>query len=361
MSPFAPRKFLHVRLYSFDKGPGKNLEMLGSYLSSQGHFVLGHYFEKNLTDDYIDQFLRPADILMIGMSSKSPGVELALTHKAQERKIPVIWFSDTHLVFCRPAFVNSGLWPNSVTVLDQYEADLAMKIGYPRAVATGLPLWEEIPRMTLDVNQVRRKLGVGQKRLILGVFGKDPNINVRILNDLFDALGDYTALQAINDEDLICFLPRFHPGDPCHPSNNPGFYESVLEGVPDWVIEMIRNDGDVWGSTDQLVLASDLVFASHSGAGMAAVFHRKAVIDYLPDYVMERLAKLTGVSIWPPAEVGATLKVTHPSHLGIAIDFALSDFGHEYIRSAQERNYPIPESGMALKKLTAEVAYQTST
>ena len=302
-----------------------------------------------MIDQEIKDWLDGVDVLVTGMSAKNPSYELALTRQAKEIKIPVLWFSDTHLIFNRPTFTQSGIWPDSVTVLDQLEAALAHQVGYPRAVVVGSPLWEKIPSMRCDVELVRKTLGVREQdyeKLFMVVLGKDSNNNLRIIRDLSNAVSR-------NLEYYRAFWLRFHPGDPHHPSKDPGFYEryKYYKGYSDFKL----------GETEALVLACDLVIGSHSGANVAAIFHRKPSLDYLPDYVMERLRKLINTDCWPPADSGASLKVTKAEDLGTAIDFALSDFGREYIRSFQERFYPIPEPNQAVKKIETELKYLAQT
>ncbi len=247
--------------------------------------------------------------------------------------------------------MKEGVGPDSIAVLDEQEARMARAVGYSRVAVTGLPLWESIVEMKLDVERVRNGLGLLPcGKMILAVFGKDPTNNLRIIENLADALNE-----AVPQFESWVLWPRWHPGDPKHPAKEADFYPKILsdflaEGWP--VIPCQTNE---WGETDALVLASDVVFGSHATTLMAAVLHRKPVIDYLPDYVTDRLEKMTGSRIWPPAEVGATLKVDNSEHLADAFCFALSEFGQKTQRRLQELYYPRPTLGTAVRKLADEM------
>lgn len=352
-----PSRSMRVCLYSYDKGPGKNLELLAEHLQQQGHEIRGFYFEfTNKEEVGFGNWLLGNDALVLGMSSKEPKYELMLTRLAKARKIPVLWVADTHMVFNRPAFVasmKSGVGPDSIAVLDEQEARMAREVGYPRVVVTGLPLWESMVEMKCDVEQLRKGLDLSHdEKIVLAVFGKDPNNNERIINDLVVALNEVSA----DDYDYLALLPRWHPGDPKHPTKDSSFYSSILENSLYHFVPTIGQTNE-YGDTDSLVLASDVVFGSHATTLMAAVLHRRPAIDYLPDYVTDRLEKMTGSRIWPPAESGATLKVDDPAHLADAFHFALSYFGQKTQRRFQELYYPKPTPGLAVKKLAAEVDY----
>ena len=129
---------LNVRLYGYDADSGKNLELLAEYLTQKGHNVKGFYFEHPMSDVEMVDWLKGADVVVTGMSSKNSQFELRLTEIAQFMiNIPVLWFSDAYLAFNQSAFVDSGLLPNSLAVVSEKEVDLAYQNAYDNVVAVG--------------------------------------------------------------------------------------------------------------------------------------------------------------------------------------------------------------------------------
>ncbi|MEK9186558.1 MAG: hypothetical protein AAB885_03160, partial [Patescibacteria group bacterium] len=270
-------------------GPAKNLVRVASALSDRNHEVAAV-----LSKDPESMIYAPAlmsfnpDAVLVTTSSMNISDELAVIVQARQRGIPYAIFADTYGAHNRSEMPEEMKRDCSVVfVPDETEKEFSREIGYPRAEVSGVPIWEDYADLSNYPSRgdIRGKLGISDEEIaVVSAFGKDGNLNRRLLQDTVKALR--MAIEATKRH--FIFIPRFHPGDQSL-KTDPNFYKEVLDGS---LVRII--DSSAYKSADDIMPAMDLIVSQFSTIGINAIYQRKPVIEYMIDPVLERLEKQTG-------------------------------------------------------------------
>jgi len=324
---------LKILICGRDIGPSKSLARVASAAINRGHAVRAVLFQP--LSDWQNLLLWQPDIVLASPATLDWQDVLALSKATKTAGIPLAWFCDTYSVFCRPNYAE--LRSDIIFVPDETEAKRAQEYGYPKVIASGVPLWEEFRDMSqyLDRKKTRRELGILPEQtavMFLGV--KKGEVTLRALQEVT------ATLQKI--EAPFVFLPRLHPGDENVKS---GLYDKFFADLPlFW-----ENTVSIAPSAESLLLATDMVISLGATTNICAAFINGPAIDYLPDYVLDNIEAQYGERVWMPAESGATLKASSIGELEQGIKSLLTPEGQNTLFSRQREIYPpdLPVGGAA--------------
>ncbi len=332
---------MRVLIVSRTVGPARNLAKVAAALVDGTHEVMAV-----LSKDP-DAMVDPArlvgdfkpDVVLASTSSANLEDELSVMNEAVRHGVPIAMFADTYGAFWRKGFRVWGCADaiNTLFVPDEAEKKLAEGKGFQRVVVSGVPLWEELAQSREDFDLARKvgraKLGVDGHKLITWSPGKNGKLNKQTLLEIFAAFREMGERFC----ETLAFVIRFHPGDDGL-KNDPNFYKEVLPGCPVRVVV----DSGIFKKQEDIVPAVDLLINSSGTLGIAGIYQRRPVLEYLPKDWEDRLEEATGFRTWPPASCGASLLVSDQKNLASGILALIGEFDGPRIKmcDAQVRNYP---------------------
>jgi hypothetical protein len=329
---------MNILFFTQDMGPARNLARIAVEAVDRGHRVKSFLlFRSNIAKHIIDSCL-DCDVAMFTPSTLNLETDKEFIKKLKQNRKTIALFSDTYGTFLNPQVLQIAHLCDFVFVPDEFEKEKALRAGFNTVVVSGIPLWEDFckpARYTGD--DIRLSLGIPRGiNTVLFVGIKKGGITKHAFEDLLFAISKVNA--------SLFLIPRFRPEDEFF---NEGNYEYLLRsrgiGFAD-SHRLYKNIGD-------LLPAADLVVSLASTVGIEAVYRRKRVIDYLPDYFCERLKELGDDGAWNPAELGATRKADSKESLALAINHLFTDDGFAELRKNQEKFYPLLEQGNAAKRV----------
>lgn len=241
-----------------------------------------------------------ADAVLLGMSASSAlaAEEIAAGEAARNAGKPFALFADTFMVH-RTWFTDLEKDAAAVFTVNKKVADRVRKYYREGAiVVSGNPIWEDFffPETTREA--VRTKMRIAEReKVVLVPGGKVMEIN----RDLLQAAMNATHKVSNRHSCSYRVLFSVHPGDKTDPS---AYYDLIAN--PSNSAEIVTK---AKASTDDLVLACDILIESMSTAGIYAACQRKPVIDYLTERALDRLEKMTGMRTWDLCEEGAACAV----------------------------------------------------
>ncbi len=331
---------MRVLIVSRTLGPARNLAKVAAALVDGSHEVAA-VFSKDagamVDSERLLEDFKP-DIVLASTSSANLHDELMVMTRASSRDIPVAIFADTYGAFWRKGFRFWGLTPKIevLFVPDEAEKKLAEEKGFRNVVASGVPFWEELAQSREDFFNARLHgralLEVDGHNLITWSPGKNGELNKQTLSEIFASLREMGERFC----ETLAFVVRFHPGDGSLKSD-PNFYKEVLKTCPVRIA-----DCSMFKKQEDMIPALDLIISSSGTLGVAGIYQRVPVIEYLPKAWEDRLEEATGFRTWPPTATGASMLVSDQRHLatGILSLIGSSDVARKQMRDAQERNYP---------------------
>ncbi len=310
---------MRVLLVSRNTGPMKNLARVAQALSDRNHEVVAVLSNSPEVMVYAPALMGFQPQVVVTSLSTTPQTisdELAVIVQAKEKGVPFAVFADTYGAHNRPEMPAELKKATSVVLVpDTAEKKFAESVGYPRAEAVGVPLWEDFAdEANYPSREVTRKeLGIGDGVVaVMPAFGKNGELNRELFRDTLTAIG-YAAKRAGRHNYVL--LPRFHPGDEAYKKDR-GYYDSVLAESPVRVIGT-----PAYNQSDDLVPAVDIVVSQLSTVAISAIYQRKLVIEYAPPAVLDRLEKQTGRRSWPTTETGAAAQAHNVDELAAAIEW----------------------------------------
>lgn len=339
---------MRVLLVARTAGPMKNLARVAQELTDRNHEVASVFSKdaESMVNVHALMGFRP-NVILVATSTANISDELAVIARARDEKTPYAVFADTYGAYNRKEVpIEMRRDCATVFVPDETEKLFVPDAGYPTAVVSGVPLWEDFADLSKfpSREEMRKNLGLRDDDLaFVWTPGKDGELNKKVFRQVFQ------ALRQLNTNNLV-LLPRFHPGDPDLKSN-PHYYDELMAECP------VRTlDSGNYKKTDDLVPALDFVISSASTVGITAIYQRKQVIEYLPSEWVDRMEQQIGRRVWPPAQCGAALMSEDPYQLSIDIVQILTaaslggtfgEYGRCNLRRSQEINYPIEKGGAA--------------
>lgn len=335
-------------------GPAKSLAMVVAALLKRGHSVAAVLSKdaQEMVDGFALMNFNP-DVVLIATSSVTPQLEhnleeeLDVAYGAMRNHVPFAIFSDTFGTYRRSKITAEHIREcRTIFVVDEEEKRLAEAYGFTHALVSGVPIWETFggTGSLSGRAEVRSALGIADADIaIVYSCTKTAEINVKTLQEIFQAL---TELAEKLHDSVPVFLPRFHPGDP-NLRENGQFYKFVLETCPVRIVLSLQ-----YPQAEDLLQGADVVISTGSTLGIAAIFQRKYVVEFSPLFWQERLVQEFGVSIWPPASLGAAVVATDPSQLAVCIRDRDTLSKEQRIR--QEKHYSV-QPGIATARIVAEL------
>ena len=336
---------MRLLLVSRTIGPAKNLARVAQAALDRNHEVAAVLSKDAAAMVPVSSLFDFAPQMVLASTSGSNiEDELKVIRVARDSRIPFGIFCDTYGTFMRPQFTPDFREACAVLfVPDKVEWDYAKEAGFKNAIVSGVPLWEDFSGIK-ENTPLRRAHFVYPENFpsifVLHPLDKNGELNIQTLREVWRAL----ELVKTQTSTRFFYMPRFHPGDP-NLKANPDYYKEVLGECP---VTMIFTEYEK--KTEYLVPACDIVLSSFSNLGIAGIYNRKPVVEYLPPYLEDRLESLIGRRVWPPAVCGAALLARDAIHLAQNL-FACSS-GNPCLL-AQERHYPIQKSGVAERIVTA--------
>lgn len=326
-------------------GPSKSLARVATRLIDRGHQVLSLLSKDpgvTILPEYLFEF--DPDVVCMATSSMNIEDEAGLAQQAIELGVPYTVFADTFGAFNRPGFpADLREAAAAVFVPNEPEARFAKEVGYANPVVTGVPLWEEFAALSAYPARIKTREALGihnNEAAVISAFGKDGVLNKKLLGETLEALDRAAKESGIE----FAFVPRFHPGDQSLKSD-PDFYQGVLAASPVRAI-----DSSAYKSADDLVPAIDIVVSQFSTIGITAIYQRKAVIEFMPEAVLDRLEKQTGRRTWPTVETGAAAVATNVKEL--TRELGLPEQSAHF--AAQAKHFPV-ERGQAADVIAARL------
>ena len=318
-----------------DVGPSRSLAIIASEAINKGHNVAFSTLNGVLLDDAVI-YANDYDVVLMSSGTLHTDKDADIIRALKKNSKKVAYFSDTYGVCARPEILLVAHLCDFAFVVDIFEKAKAVEAGFKNVVVSGVPLWEEFcktSRYTSD--DIRLSLGIPKSpKTILFTGIKKSGIVKRAFGDLL------WVISRLNGDWFL--LPRFRKEDEFFEE---GYYENVLRSRG----FSFAYSHNLYDNIGDLLPAVDLVISLASTVGIEAIYKRKRVIDYLPDYFIERLKEIGGGATWDPAELGATKKADSKESLEQAINYLFTDDGFAELRKNQEKFYPIIKGNNAAK------------
>ncbi len=193
-------------MVAYDAGPCAAFKMmLGRWPDWHG-FLLQAGKAARPTGEELQQQIRLADVVLVGLSSKrTADFELEACRQTVAAGKSLAFFSDTFGSWARPWFVVFRDYVSLVTVVVDSEVPAARAI-YPNAqvVATGNPTWEQFHESGYR-GSARLAMGAKEKESVFFISGcKDYSVNCEMLSATFEAVRDVELPRVVFSK---------HPGD----------------------------------------------------------------------------------------------------------------------------------------------------
>lgn len=286
--------------------------------------------------------LTEAGVVLIGMSSsiERAQIELFAAITALRNQIPYGFYADNYNTWNRSWFSDVLKNASFLFVINEEEKEKVIaKFPDLNVIVSGNPMWEEFhfPKYTRE--QVRQKLGLGERETIILSPGiKSPVVNIRMWSELVDTL--------YNDKvsgTYFHLLLAPHPGDPTPLS----VYDDLIKYSPiptEIITREIMSSSDILPGIDVLVECG-------STLAIEAAHLRKLVISFFTPLALARLEKMTGSREWEPCNLGVSEKIVSSNRMGgLKIKYMLAECDQQ--RSRQKVIYiNSPKKGTAVNNM----------
>lgn len=322
---------MRILFFSQDIGPSRNLARIAVEAVDRGHAVESVFFF-SASPLQVARGAKKFGVVVISPGTLHSDHDAEIIKKFKESGSKVAFFCDTYDVFLRESISKVAHLCDFVFVPDIFEKAKAVEAGFKNVVVSGVPLWEEFCKPTRytgdDIRLALKIPRIAKTILFTGI--KKSEITKRAFEDFLFALSGSVKNWML--------FPRFRKEDELFEE---GYYENVLRSRGFDFVDSHK----LYQNTSDLLPGADLVVSLASTVGIEAVYHRKRVIDYLPDYFVERLKEIGGDGTWNPAEIGATCKAETKEKLSQAINHLFTREGFSELQKNQEKFYPMLQSG----------------
>lgn len=247
-------------------------------------------YVEELSKDSLDEVIGMphTDLVLLGQACPENGkltVEQRAVPIARKQNVRSVSISDfwtsRHLCFSGGSkSIDCNLLPDCITVIDETNRNIMIKEGFPasKLIVTGNPHFDSLERKARDDRlgrNIREKYGITADCLIF-----HPTQLLTNYENLF-GYNDLDVLRVLDDAQIsggsVFTLIKMHPGTSQKNQNEIARYVAGMTNA-----RVVFEE-----STQDLVLASDLVVTSHSTVGIEALLMERPVVSVQPGLCKE--------------------------------------------------------------------------
>lgn len=349
--------------YSYDVGPGNNMELLAAEAKKRGHEVVNPTKQMPVSEEAMVALVG-CDVVVTGLSSFETWKELEVVRQLPD-KVKWVVLEDVPDSCLRPKAHDFAYRTDLLLMAPHTNLEDVARFGYRHSIALGPPpLWDKEYHELMRAKAMHLRKGM-EKTASIGkaflplqstdnlvgmVAGKEPNINNLVLAMLIHALenkfryvigfSQHPGEKAIrkegqSDEDFQCEVEGF---------------ERAFKARAD-MLKQCWHLAKNWKGVEIGATADVMVYAGGTHASIAGAYASVPGVYLDIPEVRERMVKQTGKETWFVAELGGCYKASDVDSLAATIKLASSDEGKAYLLAMQEAAFPIPDDWNTASKI----------
>lgn len=341
--------------YSYDVGPGNNMELLAAEAKKRGYEVVNPKKQAPLSKEALVA-LRGCCVVVTGLSSFETRHELNIVRNLPDNTNWVV-FEDVPDSCLRPEARDYAFRVDRLLMTPHTKLEDVARFGFRKNICLGPPpLWgvEYHELMRAKAMHLRKGMektaSIGKAFLPLQstdelagfVGGKEPNINNLVLAMLIHALEN-------KFRSVIGFSQ--HPGEKATKPEDEERFARAFEARAD-MLRQCWHLAKNWKGVEVGATADVMVYAGGTHASIAGAYARLPGVYLDIPEVRDRMVKQTGKETWFVPELGGCYKASNSvDNLASVLRLATSEEGKAELLATQEAAFPIPDDWNTAAKI----------